>query len=498
MEGKNKKLLLFCTAFLGGVAFASVVGYPEFQTLLVSFFILLFFSISFWNHKILQLIFLASLFFLLGIARYTFAFPNLTSLPKEPQTFTAYISAEPDVRIDGVRYIVRRNKIQETRYKREKYYIKTELYPRYSYGDELHITCRLERPEPIEDFRYDMYLARFGVFALCKNPKIEKIGEGESKGEGKGGVILYRGIFKLKDHIAERVNQLWHEPHASFMAGLLYGYRGGLGELNDLFNKTGVTHIVAISGYNITIIATILSTLCVHILIPRKKAFWFVVSQIALFVIFAGMSASVVRAGIMGIITLLAKQMGRLSRVGGVLLLSAVIMTLANPFILIWDAGFQLSFLSTVGLVYMTPIIEPRFSKLPDFLGIRESFVSTIAATLATLPLILSQFGRLSIVSVVVNVLILWMIPVMMGVGFFAVLGSFIFKPIGIVLAWVGWLGLSYIILIVKWFAALPFASVQFSFSPVMMVLTYVMMAWLIVRATKKSLKIKKSPFNEY
>ena len=295
-----------------------------------------------------------------------------------------------------------------------------------------------------------------------------------------------RTILAMKNNIAEKVNLLWPEPHASFMAGLLYGYRGGLGRLNDLFARTGVTHIVAISGYNITIVATILITVCIHLLIPRQKAFWLVSLGIVLFVLFAGASASVVRAGVMGILVLVARQMGRMSRIGNVLVLTAVIMTLHNPFVLVWDAGFQLSFLSTVGLVYLAPIMLPRFRWMPEVLGLQESVVSTISATVVTLPLILFQFGRLSIVAVIVNVLILWIIPFIMMIGFGAVLASFLFLPIARIISWIAWIGLEYIIQIVTFFAGLPFAAIDIRISFWLMCALYMGMFWYLFQKTKK------------
>ncbi|EKD67808.1 MAG: hypothetical protein ACD_48C00207G0001 [uncultured bacterium] len=307
---------------------------------------------------------------------------------------------------------------------------------------------------------------------------MDKIGAG-------GGNAFFRAILGLKEVVAERISKLWHEPYASFVAGLLYGYRGGLGELNELFSRTGVTHIVAISGYNITLIATLLITFCLHLYIPRKKAFWIVVCGIIVFLIFAGLSASVVRAGIMGILVLIAKQMGRSSRIGNVLVFTAVIMTAHNPFILIYDAGFQLSFLSTVGLVYLAPKIEPWFSRVPKVLGLQESVVATLSATFITLPLILFQFGRLSLVSLPVNMLILWIIPFIMMLGFFAVVVSLVFLPLAHILSWIAWGGMMYIVSIVRWFAELSFAAVDIRVPVWGMSIMYVFLIWFIFR--KKS-----------
>ena len=431
--------------------------------------------------------------FVFGFSRYVIAFPvgedHVVHAVGDKVEVVGVVASEPDVRQDGVRYIIQipnsKFKIsnygvaapQSDDYFRGKMFVTYDLYPRYGYGDVVRLSCRLKAPEPIENFRYDRYLARFGVFVVCEQPKIALIRSGE-------GNVLLRSVLSVKKVVADRVNRLWHEPKASFMAGLLYGYRGGLGQLNELFSRTGVTHIVAISGYNITIISSILLAFCVQLFIPRKKGFWLVCGGIALFVLFAGASASVVRAGIMGVVVLLAKQLGRPSRVLNVMMLTAVVMVLHNPFILIWDAGFQLSFISTLGLVYLSHPFERVFRFIPEWFGLRESFVATMAAIVATLPLILYQFGRLSTVAPVVNMLILWIIPAIMLLGFVAVMASFVFWPLGQVIAWIAGLGLAYIIVVVEWFAGLSFAAVDVAV-PLwgMFVLYLIVLYWGISRS---------------
>jgi len=427
-------------------------------------------------------------FFILGVGRFFISIPinndnNVIYYAGDKKTIIGYVSAEPDVRMDGVRYIVHSQKfVDKTGVEHQisgDIYLKSFLYPRYEYGDKLEIKCSLELPEPIEDFRYDKYLARYGVFTLCQNPNITKIGSGD-------GSKILGGIYTLKSVVAEKINKLWHEPQASFMAGLLYGYRGGLGELNELFSRTGVTHIVAISGYNITIIATILISICLAFYVPRKKAFWVISFGIIIFVIFAGLSASVVRAGIMGIIVLLSRQTGRVSQVGSVMLITAVVMAVQNPYILMWDAGFQLSFISTLGLVYLTVKIRKPFEKVPEIFGIKESLLSTLSAIIATLPLILFQFGRLSIVAPIVNILILWIIPWIMMLGFFAVLFSFVFQPLALVISWVAWIGMCFIIFVVRWFASLQFSAVDVRFPLWGMIVGYVaIFLWINKKHTK-------------
>jgi competence protein ComEC len=471
INSKSKTFLTFCFAFLLGIIIFSLLEIKlDFIFLYVSLFVIASLLIIFWKNNKVRFIILCLLLFIFGVGRYLLAFPlQEQDISSAPQEIEGYVSAEPDVRMDGVRYIIKSNSVKG------KIYLKSLLYPRYGYGDKLLMECKLVLPEASDDFRYDMYLARYGVFSVCEKAKVKKVGDSE-------GSKILAGIFDVKNVVASRINNLWHEPNASFMAGLLYGYRGGLGNLNELFSRTGVTHIVAISGYNITIIATILISICISLYIPRKKAFWFITIGIILFVLFAGASASVVRAGIMGIIVLLAKQMGRTSQVGNVLVLTAVVMALQNPLVLIWDAGFQLSFISTLGLVYVTPVIRNWFNKVPEIMGIRESLISTLAAITATLPLILFQFGRLSIVAPIVNILILWIIPTIMMLGFLAVLISFLLFPLGEVVAWIAWVGLQYITSVVEFFASLSWSAVDLKISWWMMVLLYVFLIYFVKR----------------
>lgn len=464
-ESKSRTFLVFCFCFLVGITVASLtektIPFEYLCAILVSGAV----SAVLWKNLLgIRLIFISLVCLVLGLFRYQLAFPKDTKgmihvYAGSELEFIGFVSAEPDIRTDGIRYRIRAEQFVEDDEQLDgEVYVKSELYPRYRYGERLVLRCQIEKPEPIEDvhdgtvFRYDRYLSRLDIYALCKNPLITSTGN-------IVGNVLYRIIFSFKSSLAEKISQIWHEPYASFVAGLLYGYRGGLGSLNELFAITGVTHIVAISGYNITIISTIFITLCKAVYIPRKKAFWIVVSGITLFVIFTGASASVVRAGIMGIMVLIARQSGRKSGIGNVLVITAVVMAIQNPFVLIWDAGFQLSFLATAGLVYLSPIVNQWFVKIPAMYGLKETLSATFSAIIATLPLILFQFGRLSVVAVVVNMLILWLIPWIMIVGAVSVVSAYIALPVGRSIGLGAYIGMEYIIQVVRFFAGMPYAS---------------------------------------
>lgn len=427
--------------------------------------------------------------FTFGVLRFVVAIP--TDAPDQIQTYASkqvvvegVIREDPDRRLSAAQYVIKVSHfVNQSEVLHGRLLVKTPLYPEYAYGDRLRISCRIMRPEPTKDgFRYDKYLANQGIFATCNQQKIERISVGN-------GSWMYNQILRFKYFIANRIDQLWSEPESSFMAGILYGSRAGLPpDITDAFNKTGVTHIIAVSGSNISIIAVSVMTLCLTFGLHRRYAWWLVSGLIIMFVIFTGASASVVRAGIMGIIALVAKQVGRPVRISIVLMITAVGMTLANPYVLMWDAGFQLSFLATLGLIYINPILARlvplhRCPKVIEILG--ENGLTTISAILATLPLMLYQFGRLSLVAPIVNVLILWTIPYVMLAGFVATVGGLFFVPLGRVLAVPGVLFMEYILRVVKFFGTLSFAALDFQLPFVGMIILYVILVYGVWRFSR-------------
>lgn len=327
-----------------------------------------------------------------------------------------------------------------------------QRYPVFEYGDCLLVTGNLEKPENIEDFDYAGYLSRYGIYSVIYRSEIELIGRG-------GGGFFYR-LFEFKSSFESGLAQVFAEPYASFMSGLILGSRRGIsaGLLAD-FNTTGLSHIVAISGYNITLLIVVVSGLFGFLSRKMKVAASFVF--IGVFVVLVGASAAVVRAAVMGIIGLMALWFGRNYFVGVSLFSAAFFMNLWNPKILIYDVGFQLSFLATCGLVHVSPRLEKYFRRIPEYLGIRSSLLMTISAQVLALPIILLNFGRLSIISPLANVFVLPFIPLAMIFGFFAVVLGYVWNFLGLLAGFIGYLVLALIIFLVKLFAAVPLASLE-------------------------------------
>ena len=362
----------------------------------------------------------------------------------------------------------------------EKILIVTRRYPEYRYGDLLRASGRLEPPENFSpDFNYTSYLAKDEIFLTMRFPEIVIQGYGP-------GNTLREILFRLRSVFIQNLRQHLPEPHASFLSGLLVGERSSLPEeLADELRITGTTHLVALSGYNITIVADALLKGLLFFFVPFSAAFFGAVLGIILFVILTGAQASAVRAAIMGILVLVARREGRQYRMRNALAFAAALMLLANPKILRFDVGFQLSFLATLGLIYGSPLIDSGYEKIKQRLALwardrhvvqespatlprrkkkallREVLISTLAAQLFVLPLLVYDFGRLSLVSPLANLAILPVIPATMFFGFLTGSAAFVSAWLGTLSALPTAVLLGYELGAIEVFSRVPLAAVS-------------------------------------
>ena len=326
--------------------------------------------------------------------------------------------------------------------------ITTSLGKEYSYGNLAVVEGKIKQPQAFDDFDYPKYLERFNVYALMSYPKLLVL-------KDHTGNFIKDLLLDIKHKFTKRISKFLPEPENSLLLGILIGARKTLPQnIVDNFNNTGVSHIIAISGYNISIIIAALGFLAR--LLGRKWSFWLSLTVILGFVIMAGPSASVVRAMVMGFMLLVAFYIGRPYSVGPALFFAAFIMLLINPKILFWDIGFQLSFAATLGIVYFMPLLEKLTANWPNFFSLKEIFFTTMSAIIATLPLILLYFGRLSLTAPAVNILILPIIPLTMLLGFLSALPF-----LGPGFAFASKILLDYILKLTGWFASWTFSSLS-------------------------------------
>ncbi len=377
--------------------------------------------------------------------------PEISGSFKNDQrvNFNGVVVEEPDRRSDFAQYVLKNEDLG-------RILVKINLYPEYFYGDVLTISGNLETPvRQLTDsgFDYQNYLAKDNIFLIIRYPEVTLLNHPES-------LNFYAYLLILKRNFITIIEKILPEPSSSFLAALLVGARRTLPDnLVNAFNTTGTSHIVAISGYNISIISIMLLNFLSYLFLPRRFIFWIVIICLLMFTLIAGAGASVVRASIMGGLLVLAGREGRFYLVTNAIVFAGAAMLFFNPYLLRYDTGFQLSFLAALGLIYLAPYFNRWFAGLPNFLSFRTNLSATLSAQIMTLPIIFWEFGRVSLISTLANVLILPAIPTTMFFGFLAGLSGFISLKIAAILILPAWLLLSYQIWVVKFLSLVPFAS---------------------------------------
>lgn len=444
-------------SFIGGVFLYSVIKIPTIimaGIFIYGFSVLIFALLKKDNRKII--FGFCILFIAFGVWRSYEVFNRRLLEFDEKYTnsrkinFNGIIVEEPDRRLDFSQYVVKNKNFG-------RILVKTENYPEYFYGDILKISGKVETPASWlgdSGFDYQNYLAKDGIFLISKYPEIMLIDRPES-------LNFYGYLLVLKNNFIGAIDKILPEPKSSFLAALLVGAKRTLPEdLINAFNRTGTSHVVAISGYNISVISIMILNFLSYLFLPKRLIFWIVIACILIFTLIAGAGASVIRAAIMGSLLVLAGREGRFYKVTNAIVFAGAVMLFFNPYLLRYDVGFELSFLSALGLIYLAPWFNRWFAGLPNFLSFRTNLSATLSAQIMTLPIIFFEFGRISLVATLANILILPAIPTTMFFGFLAGLAGFVSLKIAGILILPAWLLLSYQIWIVKFLSILPLASI--------------------------------------
>lgn len=349
--------------------------------------------------------------------------------------------------------------------------LKTKLYPKYYYNDEVSFSGKLLLPNNfgMDRFDYIGYLAKDDIYFEIKSASISflerdtvlNIRENFSFSKIYSYILDKLFSFKRKFQIVIRKN--FSEPYSALATGLLLGEKTSLGKnLIDDFRKVGLIHIVVLSGYNITIVGDMLRKM--FLFLPR---FWSITVGglgIVFFGIMVGGGATVVRTCAMASIGLFAQMIRRDYSVMRSLIFVGLVMIILNPKIFLYDPSFQLSFLATLGLILLGNYFDDKLKFITEKFGIRSIVSSTLSTQFFVTPFLLYKIGQVSIVGIIVNILILPIIPVTMLMvfvtGLVGMLNFALSKPFALFAV----ILLKYEIFIVKFFASLPFASLNVDF----------------------------------
>lgn len=454
---KSKAFIYLSICFLTGVFFASVINISQLASQLALAAALGFTAIFYFvNQKFFSYLCLCLIFFLIGILRL-----NQSFLPNEfkeylgsKQQLEGYVLEDADVRLDKQLLTIRPKNFSQN------ILVTTSLAQEFFYGDEVLVEGKIEEAKNFSDFDYKGYLEMQNVYALSNRPKILILKSHQLN-------FFKEKVLRLKQAFTFRISGLLNEPEGSLLLGILIGAKKTLPtNVTEAFNRAGLTHIIAVSGFNISIIVGSLGYAAW--IIGRRYSFWLSIIFIVAFAILTGASASVMRAAIMGFLLLLALRSGRLYSITPSLCFTAAVMVLLNPKILVWDVGFELSFLATAGIVYGVPVLQKLTDWWSEAVWLKNILLTTLCAIVATLPLLLFKFGQLSVIAILANLLVLPLVSPVMLIGFLSVL-----PLLGPGFAFVAGLILKFIIWLVNILAMWKYSSLPLKISPLTCTILY-------------------------
>ncbi len=397
----------------------------------------------------------------------------------ESITIKAIVKNEPNEKYGAYNFVVKKDGIGIN------IRGKGEYIPKY--GDELLVSGKLELPENFDtdqgkEFDYVSYLYKDDIFYKIENAKYEFVSAGH-------GNRIISSLISIKQFVINGFQRVFTLSEANLLAGLNLGEKSAIDtEFRDDLITTGTIHIIALSGYNVTIIVNAMRDFFAEILgLSVRVASYMGVISVVLFVLLTGLQSSAVRAGIMAIITIYSRMQGKPYNAFRALIFAGFLMLMFNPKYLVYDVSFQLSFLATLGIIFITPILERKFARVPKkflyIIPLREALAVTLGAQIGVYPYIVYKMGTLSIISLPANILILPAIPFAMGFGMLAgVLGAFS-EVLGFPFVYITHYLLLYIENLVRFFASIPFASFSIEgFSGILCLIFYIGISYFVYK----------------
>jgi competence protein ComEC len=477
---RDRVFYTICFGFLFGVLLCSFVFVNLYFILLLSLIslaLVLFFTlISKNNWGIIFSVFILAFSF--GIFRFhTVDVPPpdfFESKVGQKVSFSGEIVDEPSIKENSQQLTVLLNDRGRTsgsldvRPFTTEILISTGLDIDYKYGDEINFSGTLKKPENFitdqgKEFDYINYLRKDGVFYVMNYPKIDIVSRGN-------GNFVQSILFSAKEKFLDKMNSAIVAPENLLMGGLILGEKANFDQsFRQSFINTGTIHIVALSGYNVTIVAEWIMKLFAKVPYATKNfGIGLGILAIILFIIMTGGSSTAIRAGIMATLALVARATGRNYDVARALVLACVFMVLLNPLILAYDVSFQLSMLATIAVIFLAPRIEKYFLWVPDYFELRDIISVTCAAYIFVFPFILYEMGNFSLVALPTNVLILPFIPFTMMLGFITGFVGLIWYILAVPIGYISYLFLHYELGVISFFSNLPFSNFSFPDFPLL------------------------------
>ena len=331
--------------------------------------------------------------------------------------------------------------------------------PYFRYGDRILVAGQPQAPRSLAEFDYASYLANQGISGVIFSQSVVLV----TAAEAEGSVGGWRGrIFDLRRELAQRINHALPEPQSAISRALLLGQRGPLSnELKQEFRQTGTAHLLAISGLHVGALMTLALAVSAAIL-GRRWGLYLVIPLVLiwLYALISGLPLSVVRAAIMGSVFLAAMALGRPRTILPALAMSAAAMVAASPQAL-QQLSFQLSFGAMAGIALALPLLPRAPATIAGWspqghgwgarwLGSILSWVVTalivsLAATLATWPLVALNFDRIPLMGIIATILALPVLPLILSGTLATAVSGLIHPDLGQFFGWISWVPLSYL-----------------------------------------------------
>ncbi len=419
-------------------------------------------------------------------------------------TVTGIVIAEPDLRDDRILLRVDAENIfinNQSQATSGIVLVESSRSALAAFGDRIRATGRLDMPPSWDTFSYAEYLKRRGIFSRMPNAAVEKISSGH-------GNPVQSVLLELRQSVKRNIGDALPDPQASLLTGIVTGDESGIAtELAEDFSRVGASHVIAISGFNMVIVSNIVFRVMLA-LSGGDKAFagFLAVAIIFVYTVFVGGSPGVMRAALMSSLVIVGDLLRRKTFKPASLACAALILLVLDPNVL-QDLGFQLSFCAVLGLVLFADPISLGLQRLlerilPSRLALTlhgllvEPLVATLAAQITTLPLTILYFGKLALVALPVNLLIVPAQAALLVLGLVAI-AVYVFVPaLGTLLLWADMLFLSWTIGVVRAFARLEFAELVVSFDGRVIQAVYILLiGGAILKAPRPSLVPKLLAF---
>ncbi len=430
----------------------------------------------------------------LGIWRYQWDVwanrpdPSMSRYSGAEAEFIGTITDAPRRKSSSVQYVIKMERLikPESRAIEERIVVNAPLYPRFSRYQRVRARCGdFQILDAKNNDRYARYWFRYDVYSQCRYPKMTFMEDNSRYG-------WLRWFTDLKDKMESNVNRIFHEPYAGLLNALMLGNQSGVeADLMSAVRKTGLAHIIVVSGFHVTLFTYIVFSGLSLVSIPRRAKIFMAVAILFSYMLLLDFAPAALRGFIMGGILLLAYYSGRPYLGWGSLMTAAAAMLAVNPRLLLFDIGFQLFFLATIGILYLHPLLYEKIPVKLRLKNVADIITMTFSAMVMVTPLAMYYFGNFSLAGLFANIAAAPVITLMMtsalavlAVSFFSLLAA----------QWVGlvyWIATGYFLMVIDLFAAIPFASVEAKLGLYPMLFIYMLIFIGLHWRYRKKTKIK-------